>query len=72
MSASIQEIKAVHEQRLLALPGVVSVGIGLDGHGRQAIIVGLDSPRPETVVQLPHEIEGHPVLTQILGPIKAQ
>ena len=46
MTSSIQEVKKQHETLLLDMPGVVSVGIGLDSNGQQAIIVGLDGPRP--------------------------
>lgn len=71
MPPSIQEVKKKHEARLLAMPGVVSVGIGRDEDGNPAIIVGLDGPRPETVAQLPQFLEDCLVLTQIIGTIKA-
>jgi hypothetical protein len=71
MPTSIQEVKKKHEARLLAMPGVVSVGIGRDEDGNPAIIVGLDGPRPETVAQLPQFLEDWPVLIQIIGTIKA-
>jgi hypothetical protein len=69
---SIQEVKKLHEHRLLALPGVVSVGIGLDEKGQSAIIIGLDSPNPETETKLPTELEGYLVAVRITGPLKAQ
>lgn len=72
MSDSIRDVKKKHEARLLALPGVVSVGIGLDKDNNPAIIVGLDGPRPKTEAQLPQFLEGYPVVVQIVGPIKAQ
>ena len=72
MSASIQEVKKQHETSLLDMPGVVSVGIGLDPNGQQAIIVGMDGPRPETAAKLPARLEGFPVVIQIVGSIKAQ
>lgn len=72
MSPSIQEVKKNHEVNLLALPGVISVGIGRDKNGNPAVIVGLDSPRPITEAQLPRSLEGYPVLVRITGPIKAQ
>jgi hypothetical protein len=71
MPPSIQEVKKRHEASLLAMPGVVSVGIGLDKEGEPIIIVGLDGPRPETIAQLPHALEGYTVLTQIIGTLKA-
>ena len=51
-SPSIQEVKKKHEARLMALPGVVSVGIGRDRDGAHSIIIGLDGPRPEIEAQL--------------------
>jgi hypothetical protein len=72
MSASIQEVKRQHEARFLDLPGVVSVGIGLDPNGNQAIIVGLDASNPEIEAKIPKMIEGFPVIVQIIGSLKAQ
>ena len=71
MSLSIQEVKAKHEDRLLAMSGVVSVGIGRAPDGRSAIIVGLDGPRPQTVKQLPEVLDGYPVRVEIIGPVQA-
>lgn len=71
MSPSIQQVKANHEERLLSMPGVVSVGIGRDPEGNSVIIVGLDGPRPETVQKLPKEVEGYPVRVEIIGPVQA-
>lgn len=72
MHPSIREVKKIHEPRLLALPGVVSVGIGLDKKGQSAIIIGLESPNPETETKLPTELDGYSVVARITGPIKAQ
>lgn len=72
MTPSIQEVKKKHENRLMALPGVVSVGIGRDREGNPAVIVGLDGPRSETQARIPPQLEGYPIVIQILGPIKAQ
>ena len=44
VSPTIQEVKAKHADRLLAMPGVVSVGIGQDPDGQFVIVVGLDGP----------------------------
>lgn len=71
MSPSIQEIKKRHENQLLTLPSVVSVGIGRDKHGNPAIIVGVDGSHPETEAQLPRSLENYPVLVEVVGPIKA-
>jgi len=72
MALTIQEAKARHAQRLLALPGVVSVGVGRDAEGREAIVVGLDRARPETQSRLPTQLEGYRVRVEVIGPVKAQ
>ena len=72
MSPLIQEVKAKHEQRLMALPGVVSVGIGLGKDNKPTIIVGLDRPRPETQAKLPQKLDGYAVEANVTGPYKAQ
>jgi len=72
MSASIQEVKKQHEARFLDLPGVVSVGIGLDPKGNQAIIVGLEAPNPEIEAKIPKVLAGFPVIIRIIGSLKAQ
>jgi MFS family permease len=45
---TIREVKAKHEAEVLALPGVVSAGIGQGKEGHPVIVVGLDRSRPET------------------------
>jgi hypothetical protein len=72
VSPTIQDVKAKHAERLMAIPGVVSVGIGKNPDGQLVIIVGLDGPRPETVNQLPKILEGFPVRVEIIGPVKAR
>ena len=57
---------------MMSLPGVVSVGIGRDPQGNPAVIVGMDSPRAETQAQIPTQLDGYPLLIQIVGPLKAQ
>jgi len=72
MTPSIQDVKKKHEARLMSLPGVVSVGIGRDPQGNPAVIVGMDSPRAETQARIPPQLDGYPLLIQIVGPLKAQ
>lgn len=72
MSLTIEQVKAAHEKRLLALPGVVSVGIGRDNHGRSVIVVGLDKPRPQTEAAVPRELDGYGVQVGVVGAIRAQ
>jgi hypothetical protein len=72
MPPTIEQVKSAHEQRLLALPGVVSVGIGRDDQGRTVIVVGLDKPRPQTQAAVPRELDGYGVRVDIVGSIHAQ
>ena len=72
MSPSIIEVKTRYEPQILQMAGVVSVGIGLDKNGREAIIIGLEGPNPDTESRLPSELEGYPVIVQIVGRIKVQ
>ena len=71
MPPTIQEVKAKHEQRLLAMPGVISVGIGRDPEGNLVIMVGLDRHRPQTFKDLPELLDGYPVKVEIIGPVRA-
>jgi hypothetical protein len=72
VSPTIHAVKAKHEKQLLARPGVVSVGVGLDSRGGPAIIVGLDAPREDTLEALPAKLDGYPVVTEVTGPLRAR
>ncbi|MDQ7843617.1 MAG: hypothetical protein QN141_07715 [Armatimonadota bacterium] len=72
MSRSIREVRARYEAELMALPGVVSVGVGGGPDGTLVIVVGLDRPRPETVSRLPRTLEGYTVQAQVVGRIEAR
>lgn len=72
MSPTIQEVKARHAPRLLALSDVVSVGIGRDAEGHEVIVIGLVRARPETQARLPTQLEGYPVRVEIIGTVKAR
>jgi hypothetical protein len=72
VTRSIEEAKAEHTGRLLALPGVVSVGIGRDAEGRPAIVIGLAGDESGDDPGLPRSLEGHPVVTQVVGTLRAR
>ena len=67
---SIEQVKEKHAARLLALPGIVSVGIGRGPDGGKAIVVGSDRPRPETEAKVPDVLEGYPVRIEVIGPVR--
>jgi hypothetical protein len=50
----------------------VSVGVGRDAEGREAIVVGLDRARPETQSRVPAQLEGYRVRVEVIGPVKPQ
>lgn len=72
MTRTIREVKAQHEAGLMALPGVVSVGVGGGPDGTLVIVVGLDRPRPKTMARLPQTLEGYAVRVEVIGRIKAR
>ena len=72
MTLTIEEVKSKYTADLMALPGVVSVGIGRDRDGQLAIMVGLDGSHPEVVDKIPQELESYPVITHVIGPVKAR
>ena len=72
MQTSIQDVKAQHEADLMAVPGVVSVGIGMDDDGNKVIVVGVESNQPEILAQVPQAVDGYPIRVDVVGKMKAQ
>lgn len=72
MPPTIEEVKTRHEARLLAMRGVVSVGVGRNPDGQLVLVIGLDRPRRQTLAKLPPNLEGYLVRVEIIGQIKAQ
>lgn len=66
----ILQVKDAHEQRLLALPGVVGVGIGQTDIGGDAVMVYLEYEG--TAAGLPKTLESVPVVWEVTGPIDLQ
>ena len=72
MQATIQQVKQQYESQLLSLPGVVSVGIGLDEKKTAVIIIGIASENSSLRAELPKQLEGYEVIIQVTGDIKTQ
>ena len=72
MAPTIQEARAMHVDSLMALPGVVSVGIGRNDAGNPAIVIGVDRERQAGDAELPTSLEGYPVVVQVIGEIRAR
>jgi hypothetical protein len=72
MPISVQTIKEKHEAKLLAMPGVVSVGIGQDVDGAALIIIGISSEDAQLIAELPNKLEGIAVKVQLIGAVQAR
>ncbi len=64
-----RRVLARHRRRLMALPDVVSVGLGEAEEGA-VIVVGLR--RPDAAAGIPAQVEGVPVRTRVVGTLRAQ
>ena len=69
---SIKDIKAEHESQLMAMTGVVSVGLGQDAEGNPVIVIGVESEEFTSTLALPRELENYPVKFQVVGTIRAR
>ena len=70
-SRPIETVLAEQSPRLMALPGVVAVGQGALPDGTPCIRVYLKAADPATERQIPKQIEGHPVVVEVSGEIRA-
>lgn len=65
----IEKVKEAHEKELMAIRGVVGVGIG-NYDGKKCIVVHLKDYSSE-IEKIPTEIEGYPVRWDVIREIKA-
>jgi hypothetical protein len=72
MPDSIQDVKRKHEAELMAMRGVVSVGVGRDEQGQPVIVVGVDRERRSLRARLPERLEGYGVRAEVVGTVKAR
>ena len=66
---ALERLLASEQARLLAIPGVTSVGIGLGPAGGEALAVGVVDAG--VAVRLPRAIGGVPVVVTVTGPVDA-
>jgi hypothetical protein len=67
---NILTVKEKYESELMAIPGVVGVGIG-DCNGKQCIVVLIQDRTAQTDREMPGTLDGYPVQIEVTGPIKA-
>ena len=72
MIPTIREVKSKYQQEWLQNPDVVSVGIGMTPDKKPAIIVGVKSNVSAKQLHLPSEIEGYPLMVEIIGSPQAE
>lgn len=65
----IEAVVAKHEQELLAIQGVTSVGIGFGPAGREVLALGVIDAG--VAASLPPQIDGIPVRVFVTGEIEA-
>jgi len=66
----VEQVVARESARLLAIPGVTSVGIGHGPTGGEAISIGVVDAG--VAANLPYEIDGVPVMVTVTGEVEAQ
>lgn len=67
----INAVLAEHDDRLLAIPGVVGVYVGLLEDGKTPCLkIMLARARTATDAALPREIEGYPVVAEVTGEMR--
>jgi hypothetical protein len=67
----INAVLADHDDRLLAIPGVVGVYVGLLEDGKTACLKVMLAERNEATERaIPKKIEGFPVVTEVTGELR--
>jgi len=67
----INDVLRAHDQKLLAIKGVVGVYVGLLEDGKTACLkVMVAAKSAETEKAVPKSIEGYPVIIEVTGEIK--
>ena len=67
---SIDDVLRANEDRLMAIEGVVGVGIA-EKDGVPAVSVMVTADTAEIKSQIPHELQGYPVLIEPIGEVDA-
>ena len=67
----INAVLADHDDRLLALPGVVGVYVGVLPDGKTPCLKVMLAKADAAVVRaIPQDIEGYPVVTEVTGELR--
>jgi hypothetical protein len=67
----INAVLSDHDKKLLAIPGVVGVYVGVLEDGKTPCLkVMLARKTPESQRDVPKSLEGYPVVTEVTGEIR--
>lgn len=72
MEKSISDIKTEYESQLMAMTGVISVGLGQDAAGNLGIVIGVENEKLTHTMELPRELQNYPVMFQVIGTVKVR
>jgi len=67
---AIEDVLKRNEERLMAMPGVVGVGIG-ESEGKPVVIIMVKELTPELKNKLPQNLDGFSVKAEVVGEITA-
>lgn len=68
---TIQDVKEAWEQQLMAIPGVMGIGIGLTKDRQEKCIkVYVNRNTSAEAARIPKEIEGYPVEVELRGTFR--
>jgi hypothetical protein len=66
----VNAVMEAHTARLMAIPGVTGVAVGLTHRKTPCILVLVTRSTSETKKRIPKEIEGYPVEVMVTGEIR--
>jgi hypothetical protein len=69
--SDILAVKEKHEPQLLAISGVVGVGI-TERNGKQSIVLFVEENTEQIKQAAPKSLEGYPVVIEAIGAVRAQ
>lgn len=69
--ARARSVKQRHEDELMAIPGVVGIGIGRSSNSMPVIVVFVNSSGRQVASKIPSQVDGVPVETRQTGEFKA-
>jgi len=70
-AAGIAAVRDRHEAELMAVPGVVGVGIG-ERHGREVIVVYVEKKDAKMEHEIPQTLETYRLQIEVTGPVTVQ